>query len=72
MMRNPRQVLSRQQLLSDVWDYAFDLGSNVLNVYVRYLRSKIDRPGEPSLITTIRGVGYRFDPPEDAQSSSTS
>ena len=69
LMRNPRQVLSRQQILSAVWDYAFDPGSNVLNVYVKYLRSKIDRAGEPSLITTVRGVGYRFDPPEDDQSS---
>ena len=49
------------EILSAVWDYAFDPGSNVLNVYVRYLRSKIDRAGEPSLITTVRGVGYRFD-----------
>ncbi len=72
LIRNPRQVLSRQQILSAVWDYAFDPGSNVLNVYVRYLRSKIDRAGESSLIFTVRGVGYRFDPPEEAQSSSPS
>ncbi|QYJ16414.1 Transcriptional regulatory protein TcrA [Rubrobacter xylanophilus DSM 9941] len=63
LMRHPRQVLSRQQILSAVWDYAFDPGSNVVDVYVRYLRRKIDRPGEPSLITTVRGAGYRFDPP---------
>ncbi len=61
-MRHPGQVLSRQQILSAIWDYAFDPGSNVVDVYVRYLRSKIDRSGEPSLITTIRGSGYRFDP----------
>ena len=61
-MRHPGQVLSRQQILSAIWDYAFDPGSNVVDVYVRYLRSKIDCPGEPSLITTIRGAGYRFDP----------
>ncbi|TCJ18378.1 response regulator transcription factor [Rubrobacter taiwanensis] len=60
--RHPRQVLSRQQLLSAIWDYSFDPGSNIVDVYVRYLRRKIDRPGEPSLITTIRGAGYRFDP----------
>lgn len=71
-MRNPGQILSRQQILSAVWDYAFNPGSNVLNVYVRYLRSKVDRPGEPSLITTVRGVGYRFDPPKNAQSSPSS
>ena len=62
-MRNPRRVLSRQQILNAVWDYARDPGSNVVNVYVKYLREKIDRPGEPSLISTVRGVGYRFDPP---------
>ncbi len=61
-MRHPGQVLSRQQILSAIWDYAFDPGSNVVDVYVRYLRSKIDRAGAPSLITTIRGSGYRFDP----------
>ena len=64
-MRHPGQVLSRQQILSAIWDYAFDPGSNVVDVYVRYLRSKIDQPGEPSLITTIRGSGYRFDPGAD-------
>ncbi|ABG03165.1 two component transcriptional regulator, winged helix family [Rubrobacter xylanophilus DSM 9941] len=65
LMRHPRQVLSRQQILSAVWDYAFDPGSNVVDVYVRYLRRKLDRPGEPSLITTVRGAGYRFDPPRE-------
>ena len=62
-MRHPGQALSRQQILSAIWDYAFDPGSNVVDVYVRYLRRKIDRPGDPSLIETVRGVGYRFDPP---------
>jgi len=63
LMRHPCQVLSRQQILKEVWDYDFDPGSNVVNVYVRYLRSKIDRPGEKSLIETVRGAGYRFEPP---------
>jgi DNA-binding response OmpR family regulator len=67
-MRHPGQVLSRQQILSAVWDYAFDPGSNVVDVYVRYLRSKLDRRGEPSVIQTVRGAGYRFEPPADAQS----
>lgn len=62
-MRHPGQALSRQQILSAIWDYAFDPGSNVVDVYVRYLRRKIDRLGEPSLIGTVRGVGYRFNPP---------
>jgi DNA-binding response OmpR family regulator len=66
-MRHPGQVLSRQQILSAVWDYAFDPGSNVVDVYVSYLRNKIDRPGEPSLIETVRGAGYRFDPSSSAQ-----
>ncbi len=63
-MRHPGQVLSRQQILSAIWDYAFDPGSNVVDVYVRYLRRKLDRSGEPSLIATVRGAGYRFEPPE--------
>jgi two-component system, OmpR family, response regulator len=63
LMQHPHQVLSRQQILSAIWDYNFDPGSNVVDVYVRYLRRKIDRPGQPSLITTVRGAGYRFDPP---------
>jgi DNA-binding response OmpR family regulator len=68
-MRHRGQVLSRQQLLSAIWDYSFDPGSNVVDVYVRYLRRKIDRPGEPSLIATVRGAGYRFEPPRSSQSS---
>ena len=62
-MRHPRQVLSRQQILFAVWDYDFDPESNVVDVYVRYLRSKIDEPDETSLIATVRGSGYRFEPP---------
>ncbi len=64
-MRHPGQALSRQQILSAIWDYAFDPGSNVVDVYVRYLRRKIDRSGEPSLIETVRGTGYRFNPQEN-------
>jgi DNA-binding response OmpR family regulator len=63
-VRHQGQVLSRQQILSAVWDYAFDPGSNVVDVYVSYLRNKLDRRGEPSLISTVRGAGYRFEPPE--------
>jgi DNA-binding response OmpR family regulator len=63
-VRHQGQVLSRQQILSAVWDYAFDPGSNVVDVYVSYLRNKLDRPGEASLISTVRGAGYRFEPPE--------
>ena len=55
-LRNPGQVLSREQLLSHVWGYDFDPGSNVVDVYVRYLRKKLgaDR------IETMRGAGYRL------------
>ncbi|MEZ4597360.1 MAG: response regulator transcription factor [Chloroflexota bacterium] len=60
LMRNPGQVLSRVQILAAVWEYDFDPQSNVVDVYVRYLRNKIDTPGEPSLIETVRGSGYRF------------
>ena len=61
--RNPGRLLSRQQILSAVWEYDFEGESNVVDVYVRYLRNKLDRVGEPSLLTTVRGSGYRFDPP---------
>nr|WP_157324341.1 response regulator transcription factor [Nesterenkonia alkaliphila] len=56
-MRHPGQVLSREQLLEMVWGYSFDPGSNLVDVYVRYLRAKI---GSES-IKTVRGVGYRLD-----------
>jgi DNA-binding response OmpR family regulator len=64
--RNPGRLLSRQQILAAVWDYDFEGESNIVDVYVRYLRNKLDRPLEPSLFTTIRGSGYRFDPPPPA------
>lgn len=64
-MRHPRQLLTRQQILFAVWDYDFDPESNIVDVYVRYLRNKLDAPGEPSLILTVRGAGYRFEPPVD-------
>ena len=55
-LRHPGQVLSREQLLSRVWGYDFDPGSNVVDVYVRYLRRKLGA----ERITTIRGMGYRL------------
>jgi two-component system OmpR family response regulator len=59
-MRRPGQVLSRFDLLEHAWDYGYENRSNVVEVYVRYLREKIDRPfGERSL-ETIRGAGYRL------------
>lgn len=55
-MRHPDQVLTRQQLLSRVWGFDFDPGSNVVDVYVRYLRNKL----APDVIETVRGAGYRL------------
>jgi DNA-binding response OmpR family regulator len=59
-MRHAGQVLSRRTLLAEVWNLDFDPGSNILEVYVRYLRRKLDTPGGPSCIATVRGSGYRF------------
>jgi DNA-binding response OmpR family regulator len=61
--RNPGRVLSRQQILTAVWDYDFEGESNVVDVYVRYLRQKLEQLGAAKVFTTIRGSGYRFDPP---------
>jgi two-component system OmpR family response regulator len=59
-MRRPGMTLSRTQLLDGAWDMAFESRSNVIDVYVRYLREKIDRPFGRDSIETIRGVGYRL------------
>jgi DNA-binding response OmpR family regulator len=61
--RNPNRVLSRQQILTAVWEYDFEGESNVVDVYVRYLRQKLEQLGITRVFTTIRGSGYRFDPP---------
>ncbi|HEY3289798.1 MAG TPA: response regulator transcription factor [Anaerolineae bacterium] len=58
LIRNPRQVLTREQILDRVWGYDFGGESNVLEVYVRYLRQKTEANNEPRLIHTVRGVGY--------------
>jgi DNA-binding response OmpR family regulator len=59
-MRNPTQLLSRVQILNRVWDYGFDPGSNIVDVYVGYLRRKLNRPGLAPMIQTVRGAGYRL------------
>jgi two-component system OmpR family response regulator len=59
-MRRPEQVLSRYQLLEHAWDYGYENRSNVVDVYVRYLRDKIDRPFGRRTLETVRGVGYRL------------
>ncbi|QUS99501.1 response regulator transcription factor [Lacticaseibacillus paracasei] len=58
LMENVNVVLARDVLLSKVWGYNSDVETNVVDVYVRYIRNKIDRPGEPSYIQTVRGTGY--------------
>jgi DNA-binding response OmpR family regulator len=60
LLRNSGRVLNRTQILFAVWEYDADPSSNVVDVYVRYLRRKL---GEPSPIVTVRGAGYRYDPP---------
>ena len=62
-MRNPGDVLSRLQLLEHAWDYEYENRSNVIDVYVRYLREKIDRPFGCESIETVRGAGYRIREP---------
>ena len=59
-MRRAGETLSRVQLLDAAWDIAFESHSNVVDVYVRYLREKIDRPFRRSSLETVRGVGYRL------------
>jgi len=57
-MRNPDKVLTRTMISEHVWDYHFDSMTNVVDVYVNYLRKKIDKDFEPKLIHTLRGIGY--------------
>ncbi|SNQ48643.1 Transcriptional regulatory protein TcrA [Frankia canadensis] len=64
LLRHPDEVLTRTFVTDHVWDDAFDATSNIVDQYVRYLRRKIDTPGEESLIETVRGVGYRLRVPD--------
>ncbi len=57
-LRHPRQVLERNQILMEVWGYDFGGDSNVLEIYISYLRKKLESNGEPRLIQTVRGIGY--------------
>jgi heavy metal response regulator len=61
LMRHPGQVLTRTQIAEQVWGYDFDANSNVVDVYIRYLRRKVDDAFEPKLIQTVRGVGYKLE-----------
>ena len=58
LMRNKNIVMTRQQIEQNAWDFDFEGGSNVIDVYIRYLRKKIDAQYEQKLIHTVRGVGY--------------
>ena len=58
LMEHPREVLTRDQILENVWGYEFMGESNVIEVYIRYLRLKIEEEGQKRLIQTVRGVGY--------------
>ncbi len=61
LMRHPGQVLTRTQILDHVWGYDLDTLSNVVDIYIHYLRDKIDRGPSQPLIKTVRGVGYRIE-----------
>jgi two-component system, OmpR family, response regulator len=60
LMRHKGEVLSRTAILEHVWDFAYDGTSNVVDVYIRYLREKVDRPFDRAAIETLRGAGYRL------------
>jgi two-component system OmpR family response regulator len=69
LMRHPGEVLTRTRLIEHVWDFAYEGDSNVVDVYVRYLREKVDRPFDKTSIETVRGAGYRLrEEPADASS----
>jgi len=60
LMRRPGRVLTRGQILEGAWDMSYERRSNVVDVYIRYLRNKVDRPFERDQIETVRGAGYRL------------
>ncbi len=66
-LRHPRQVLGKDQLVERVWGYNFEGNCNILEVYVRYLRSKLEAGGEPRLIHTVRGAGYVLREPREGE-----
>ena len=57
-MRNSGRVVSKTMILSHVWEYSFDPQTNIVDVLVSRLRDKIDKPFEPKLLRTVRGIGY--------------
>lgn len=61
LMRHPGQTLTRQQILDNVWSYERDVQPTMVDVYISYLRRKLNLPGRPNPIQTVRGAGYRFE-----------
>jgi len=59
-MRNKDRILSRSMIMQHVWKHDFDPESNIIDVYIKRVRQKIERPGQSQLIHSIRGVGYRM------------
>ncbi|MGH2828461.1 MAG: winged helix-turn-helix domain-containing protein, partial [Actinomycetota bacterium] len=59
-MRNKNEVVSKRKILEHVWDYDFEGNPNIVEVYIRHLRRKIDRPFDKDTIQTVRGSGYRL------------
>lgn len=62
LAKNSGMILSREKILDNVWDINFDMNTNVVDVYINYLRKKIDKPYETNLIQTIKGLGYVIKP----------
>jgi DNA-binding response OmpR family regulator len=69
LMSAPGRLFSRERILSNVWGIDSDPLTNVVDVYIRRLRSKLDTAGHASCITTVRGLGYRLDPPQPEERS---
>ncbi len=63
LMRSPDRVFTRIQICEHVWNYDFDPGTNLVDVYIQRVRAKIDKDWETKLIQTVRGVGYRITEP---------
>ena len=66
LLHHPNQVVTREMIEQHIWNYDFECESNVIDVYVRRLRRKIDDPFPVKLLTTVRGIGYRLTPPPEA------
>ncbi len=64
MMRNPNRLITREMVVAHLWDYDQSIASNVVDVYIRRLRRKVDDPFKVKLIETVRGAGYRLHDPE--------